>query len=95
MSSPTGTDDGAAVPDEGAVVYELAEQCTSEDIEQGERYRATVNGVELTAAEPYLGETALPMAAVADDDRLEFVVAVVFPELPLQPVRSSRTVDVA
>ncbi|WP_135304496.1 DHH family phosphoesterase [Haloarcula amylovorans] len=45
MSSPTGTDDGAEAPDGGATVYDLAAECTAEDVEQGKRYHATVNGV--------------------------------------------------
>jgi len=45
MSSPTGTDDGAEVPDGGATVYDLASGCTADDVEQGAKYRATVNGV--------------------------------------------------
>ena len=45
MSSPTGTGDGVEAPDGGATVYDLAEGCTAEDVEQGSRYRATVNGV--------------------------------------------------
>jgi RecJ-like exonuclease len=45
MSSPTGTDDGAEVPDGGTLVYDLASGCTADDVEEGSRYRATVNGV--------------------------------------------------
>jgi RecJ-like exonuclease len=45
MSSPTGTDDGAAAPDGGAVVYDLAAECTADDLEDDGRYLATVNGV--------------------------------------------------
>ena len=45
MSSPTGTDDGAEVPDGGTLVYDLAAGCTADDLEVGSRYRATVNGV--------------------------------------------------
>jgi len=45
MSSPTGTDDGAEVPDAGAVVYDLASGCTADDVDVSSRYRATVNGV--------------------------------------------------
>ncbi|GGN96885.1 DHH family phosphoesterase [Haloarcula pellucida] len=45
MSPPTGTDDGAAVPDGGTIVYDLAAECTADDVEEGARYRATVNGV--------------------------------------------------
>jgi RecJ-like exonuclease len=45
MSSPTGTDDGAEAPNGGATVYDLDAGCTAEDITDGDRYRATVNGV--------------------------------------------------
>ena len=45
MSSPTGTDDGAEVPDGGTTVYDLASGCTADDVEEGSHYRATVNGV--------------------------------------------------
>ena len=45
MSSPDGTETGAAVPDEGAVVYDLADGCTVDDLQEGARYLATVNGV--------------------------------------------------
>ncbi|MFC7251055.1 DHH family phosphoesterase [Halomicroarcula sp. GCM10025324] len=44
MSSPTGTGDGAAVPDGGPVVYDLAAECTVDDLEEGALYHATVNG---------------------------------------------------
>ncbi|EMA18565.1 DHH family phosphoesterase [Haloarcula argentinensis] len=44
MSSPTGTGDGATVPDGGTIVYDLADQCTSDDLEEGALYHATVNG---------------------------------------------------
>jgi RecJ-like exonuclease len=47
--SPSSNSDagpsGDAVPGQGTTVYELAPGCTSEDIEVGEYYRATVNGV--------------------------------------------------
>jgi RecJ-like exonuclease len=45
MSSPTGTDDGAEAPNGGATVYDLDAGCTAEDITDGDRYRAIVNGV--------------------------------------------------
>jgi RecJ-like exonuclease len=44
MSSPTGTPDGARVPDGGTVVYDLAAECTVDDLEEGALYHATVNG---------------------------------------------------
>ena len=48
MSTPNGTgDDGTDLSDGSAatIVYDLDPQCTLDDIEAGERYRATVNGV--------------------------------------------------
>jgi len=45
MSPPTGTEDGAQAPEAGAVVYELADSCTLDDVEEGELYLGTVNGV--------------------------------------------------
>ncbi|ERH09696.1 MAG: hypothetical protein J07HX64_01457 [halophilic archaeon J07HX64] len=49
----------------------------------------------MTAKSTYLGETTLPVVVFGGDtDRLEFVVRVTFPELPLAPVVRSRTVQV-
>ncbi|MBO4248531.1 RecJ like exonuclease [Halomicrobium sp. IBSBa] len=45
MSPPAGTDTGAPVPDGGTVVYELADGCTLDDVEEGSCYVGTVNGV--------------------------------------------------
>ncbi|PSP94762.1 RecJ like exonuclease [Halobacteriales archaeon QS_4_62_28] len=45
MSPQTGTGDGAQVPEEGTVVYELADSCTLDDVEAGQYYRGTINGV--------------------------------------------------
>jgi replicative superfamily II helicase len=57
--------------------------------------RVTVNGVEMTASDCYLGESTLPVGVFGGDaEQLEFAVEVVFPELPLQPVVESRTVAV-
>ena len=36
---------GAAAPDSGPVVYDLDADCTVDDVEEGEYYHATVNGV--------------------------------------------------
>ena len=44
MSTPSNSDD-PEVGTADAVVYDLAPECTSADVELGERYRATVNGV--------------------------------------------------
>jgi replicative superfamily II helicase len=58
--------------------------------------RATVNGVEATATDTFLGEATVPVAAVADDtDELRFAVEVAFPDLPLPVVREQRVVPVA
>ena len=58
--------------------------------------RVTVNDVEMTADETYLSDaTTVPLAIFgADADELELAVEVVFPELPLQPIRETRTVEV-
>ncbi|MBX0322327.1 DEAD/DEAH box helicase [Halomicroarcula sp. F13] len=57
--------------------------------------RVTVNGREMTAKPAYLGQTNLPVAVFgADADELEYTVEVSYPNLPLPPVTSSRTVDV-
>jgi hypothetical protein len=57
--------------------------------------RVTVNGVEMTTTDCYLGERAVPVGVFGGDaDRLEFTVEVAFPELPLPVVTHSRTVTV-
>jgi len=57
--------------------------------------RVTVNGVEMTAKDSYLGTTTLPVALFGGDaDRLELAVRVVFPDLPLPPSVHTRTVNV-
>ena len=46
MSPPNGTGNaGATAPDGRATVYDLASDCTLDDLEEGARYHATVNGV--------------------------------------------------
>jgi replicative superfamily II helicase len=57
--------------------------------------RVTVNGVEMTAKDSYLGATELPVALFGSDtDRLELAVRVAFPDLPLPPSVHTRTVTV-
>jgi replicative superfamily II helicase len=57
--------------------------------------RVTVNGREMTAKPAYLGQTTLPVAVFgADTEELTFTVEVTFPDHPLDPVTSSRTVTV-
>jgi len=57
--------------------------------------RVTVNGVEMTASETYLGEATLPVGVFGGDaDELTFAIEVAFPELPIQPVVETRTVEV-
>jgi hypothetical protein len=55
----------------------------------------TVNGREMTAKPAYLGQTNLPVGVFgADTDELRFTVEITFPDRPLDPVTSSRTVTV-
>ncbi|MCL9814852.1 DEAD/DEAH box helicase [Natranaeroarchaeum aerophilus] len=58
--------------------------------------RVTVNDIEMTADETYLSdELAVPVGVFGGDESpLEYAVEVSFPELPLLPVRDSRSVDV-
>jgi len=59
--------------------------------------RVTVNDVEMTATTTYLdGETTVPVGVFGppDADALTFVVEVVFPDLPVMPVRAERQVQV-
>jgi len=46
MSTPNGTgDDGTDFDSSTTVVFDLDSQCTIDDVEEGKRYHATVNGV--------------------------------------------------
>jgi len=55
--------------------------------------RVTVNDVEMTATSAYLGTRDVPVGVFGGDaDEMEYAVEVAFPELPLAPVRESRTV---
>lgn len=57
--------------------------------------RVTVNGVEMTAKDSYLGATELPVALFGGGaDRLELAVRVAFPDLPLPPSVHTRVVTV-
>jgi len=57
--------------------------------------RVTVNGVEMTTADCYLGQRTVPVAVFGGDtDRLTFTVEVAYPELPIPPVTDTRTVRV-
>ena len=58
--------------------------------------RVTVNDVEMSTKTCYLSdEVTVPVGVFgATDDELEFVVEVAFPDLPLLPIRESRTVRV-
>jgi len=57
--------------------------------------RVTVNGREMTAKPSYLGQAKLPVGVFgADADELEFTVEISFPDRPLDPVTSTRTVSI-
>ncbi|WP_246988742.1 DEAD/DEAH box helicase [Halorientalis marina] len=55
----------------------------------------TVNGVEMTGTDSYLGTATVPVGVFGGDaEELTFAVEVSYPELPLQPVVETRTVAV-
>jgi replicative superfamily II helicase len=60
--------------------------------------RVTVNGVEMTATDGYLGEEGLSVPVgvfgAPDYDRLNFSVTVTVPDLPVRPYTETRTVEV-
>ena len=59
--------------------------------------RVTVNDVEMTATTTYLdGETTVPVGVFGPPDaaELEFGIEVTYPDLPLLPVRATRTIRV-
>jgi replicative superfamily II helicase len=74
-------------------LHEVTVRTTAGDARAG--LRVTVNGVEMTEKDSYLGATELPVAVFGGDaDRLELAVRVAFPALPLPPSVHTRTVDV-
>jgi replicative superfamily II helicase len=57
--------------------------------------RVTVNGIEMTETDSYLGTVTVPVGVFGGDAAaLEFAVEVYFPDLPLQPVVDTRTVAI-
>jgi replicative superfamily II helicase len=57
--------------------------------------RVTVNGVEMNETRSYLADSAtVPVGVFGAPEDLEFTVEVTFPNLPLPPVRASRSVTV-
>ena len=84
-------------PDEIAKGQNSMHEITVKNLAGGARggVRVTVNDVEMTATECYLGETTLPVGVFGGDaEKLTFAVEVSYPELPLEPVVDTRTVDV-
>jgi replicative superfamily II helicase len=58
--------------------------------------RVTVNDHEMTGKDCYLGETTVPVAIFGGDaEELTIAVEVAFPELPLSPIRETRTVSIS
>jgi len=75
------------------------EMCEVTVRDRGDGARAsvdvTVNGVEMTGTDGYLGTETVPVGVFGGDaEELTFAVEVSFPELPLQPVVETRTVTV-
>lgn len=57
--------------------------------------RVTVNGVEMTESETFLGSTTVPVGVFGGNaEELTYTIEVVFPDLPLKPVAESRSVRV-
>ncbi len=57
--------------------------------------RITVNDVEMTESETFLGSMTVPVGVFGGNaEELTYTVEVVFPDLPLQPVVESRSVRV-
>ncbi|KYH27139.1 ATP-dependent DNA helicase [Halalkalicoccus paucihalophilus] len=57
--------------------------------------RVTVNGIEMTESETFLGSTTVPVGVFGGNaEELTYTVEVVFPDLPLEPVAESRSVRV-
>jgi len=57
--------------------------------------RVTVEGVEMTAKNAYLGESTVPVGVFGGDaEELAYAVEVAFPDLPLRPVVDERVVRV-
>ncbi|MCL7418048.1 MAG: DEAD/DEAH box helicase [Halalkalicoccus sp.] len=57
--------------------------------------RVTVNGIEMTESETFLGSTTVPVGVFGGNaEELTYTVEVVFPDLPLAPVTESRSVRV-
>ena len=74
-------------------MHEITVETTAGDARAG--LVVTVNGVEMTAKDTYLGQTTLPVGVFGGNaDELTFTVSVAFPDLPLPPVVRSRTVRV-
>jgi len=75
-------------------LQEVTVRSTAGDARAG--LRVTVNGNEMTGKDCYLGTTSVPVALFGGDvAELTIAVEVAFPELPLAPVRETRTVTVA
>ena len=57
--------------------------------------RVTLNGHEMTAKSPYLGEATVPVVLFGGDtDELTVAVRVAFPDVPISPVVETRTIHV-
>ena len=91
--------DWGALPDEIATGDNELVEATIENRGGAARagIRVTVNGVEMSETTAYLADrTTTPIAAFGSPaaDELEYTIEVTFPDLPLLPVRASRTVRV-
>jgi replicative superfamily II helicase len=82
-----------AVPDGERELHEVTVHNAADGARAG--VRVTVNGVEMTETDAFLGTTTVPVALFGGDaDELALAIEVWFPELPLHPVVERRTVRV-
>ncbi|MFB6105323.1 MAG: DEAD/DEAH box helicase [Halobacteriaceae archaeon] len=95
---PAVTIDWAGFPDAIAAGDNTLQEATVHNDGAGARagIAVTVNDIEMTRTDCYLGDdTTVPVGVYgADDDTLTYRVTVAFPDLPLVPATSTRTVEV-
>ncbi|MDL5363044.1 DEAD/DEAH box helicase [Halalkalicoccus sp. NIPERK01] len=96
-SLPALSIDWGAFPEEIARGENEIREVTIESTAGGANaaVRVSVNGIEMTESETFLGSTTVPVGVFGGDvEKLTYTVEVVFPDLPLGSVVESRSVRV-